>query len=237
MKNSTLAKFSKAYGFDQIVKLPRNFYIAEDPRSRATGKVWEKMLGDVFEAYCAAVVLSYRENPTAGYAVLETWLTALWQPAILLEKQRNSQPSDGNAGGIGPEATWPPLDLLAKQTLNQKLGGTNTRTFFRDLSPVDNRTLKDQGKEIYHIGCYFTGWGWNEQFLGEGKGLSKKDAGMRAATEGIGNVVTGQIEMVKREYDKRVKEERDRERIERRERGEGGGYADEGLPATKKQKH
>ena len=60
---------------------------------------------------------------------------------------------------------------------------------------------------------------------------------MRAATEGIGNVVTGQIEMVKREYDKRVKEERDRERIERREKSEGGGYADEGLPATKKQKH
>lgn len=195
-------------------------------------------MGDVFEAYCAAIVLSYHEDPMAGYAVLEEWLTALWQPTLLLEKQRNCPSVGGGGDGdIGPEATWGSLDLLAKQTLNQKLSGTSTKTSFRDLSPVDTRTLKDEGKEIYHIGCYFTGWGWNDQFLGEGKGLSKKDAGMRAAKEALGNVVAGQIEMVKREFDRRIREERNRERERERKERQGGREGVDGeSPTTKVQK-
>ena len=214
MKNATLARFSRAYGFDKRAELPRAFYNAEDPKSRVSGKAWEKMLGDIFEAYCAGVVLDHPQDPTAGYAKLEAWLVALWQPLLVPQRQ------DPNRSD--PETSWPPLDLSAKQNLNQTIAGTSSKTWFRDLSAPDRVTLKTQGQEIYHIGCFFTGWGWTEQFLGEGKGFSKKDAGMRAAKEALDNVVTGQIEIVKREFDARVRKEREM-RKEAKEVGDAEG--------------
>lgn len=60
---------------------------------------------------------------------------------------------------------------------------------------------------------------------------------MRAAKEALGNVVAGQIEMVKREFDRRIREERNRERERERKERQGGREGVDGeSPTTKVQK-
>ena len=56
VKNVTLADFSRKYGFDKRLQIPQaNFDVKESDKV--------KILGDVFEAYVAAVILS---DPAEG---------------------------------------------------------------------------------------------------------------------------------------------------------------------------
>jgi len=75
VKNETLAEYALAYGFDKRAKLPRDFWGLGAGR----GKLWTKTMGDIFEAYVAAVVLS---DPKGGFELVETWLQELWREKL-----------------------------------------------------------------------------------------------------------------------------------------------------------
>ena len=182
VKNETLAEFSLAYGFDKRANLPKHY--SEEPER---SKLWTKTMGDVFEAYVAAVIIS---NPSDGFAIAEAWLTKLWQPKI------------SQSDNIG---TW---DSNAKVHLANRIMGKGIKIQYRD--EAQPTVIKKEGKIVFQVGVYLTGWGWEDTHLGSGLGLNKNIAGSQAATKALANPLTTQIEAVKRDFDaKRLAEKID----------------------------
>jgi len=72
VENSTLGRFSEAYGFPDRLK----HRAVWDKKS----KQYAKVVADIVEAYVAGVVLS---DPEHGFEAAEAWLTELWAPQLL----------------------------------------------------------------------------------------------------------------------------------------------------------
>lgn len=185
VKNETLAEYALAYGFDKKARLPSDF----GTRGKNRTKLWTKTLGDMFEAYVAAVVLG---DPASGFAMIEAWLTELWAPKLFQE-------DDGLAA---------PENMDAKVHLSQRVGGKGVVVEYRPEKPPE--IIRKEGKEKYDIGVYCTGWGWKEQFLGRGLGLSVKEAGIQAAMQALENPITEQIASKKKKHDAAVRAEREK---------------------------
>lgn len=185
VKNETLAQYSVAYGFDKQAQIP--------PTTALGSKVWIKTMGDVFEAYVAAVVLS---DPTHGFMTVEEWLTELWAPKLL---QMNIP-------------AQPHTNAMAKQDLSKKVLGNGTKLQYNEERPPDR--INKEGKVRYYVGAYITGWGWENKPLGSGTGLSKSEAGIDAALEALSNPLVEEIAAVKRDFDAKAKAERERQGAE-----------------------
>lgn len=77
VKNVTLAGYAKDYGFEKRLVLPQHFIDNSHKKEEKT-----KILGDVFEAYVAAVILS---DPVDGLKRAANWLHILWGRTIKKE--------------------------------------------------------------------------------------------------------------------------------------------------------
>ena len=182
VKNETLAEYSVAYGFDKQVQIPQT--------TIPGGKAWIKTMGDVFEAYAAAVVLS---DSADGFATLEDWLTELWAPK-LMKMDIPMQPI---------------TNAVAKQDLAKKVLGKGIKIQYIDERLPEK--IEEEAKTWYYVGAYITGWGWQNQHLGSGKGLNKSEAGIDAAMDALTNPLVEEIAAVKREFDVKVKAEREQQ--------------------------
>lgn len=185
VKNETLAEYSRAYGFDKRVEVGAMEAMLEDGRKRNKG--FNKVLGDVFEAYVAAVVL---DDDGGGVEVVEKWLTALWAPK-LLEAARNDRSYAYNpelalthdADTADPSKLYNPT---AKAELQKRLQPS------RDVK-LSYETYKDSvelkgdqlGQNRHFIALYLTGYGYERKLLGKGEGKNKVEAGNWAATEAM----------------------------------------------------
>lgn len=192
VKNDTLSAFSLAYKFDERARIPQSHKTGQSDRK----KQWVKLLGDIFEAYVAAVILS---DPANGFTIVEKWLTELWLP--VLDKHKEDTP----------------LNLEAKQDLARKVLSKGVKVEYREVKPA--KMIKHEGKTWYTIGVFVTGWGWEKEFLGQGTGLSQKDAGARAAMQALLNPTTAQMGAAKRDHDARVKLEREQQNGENTNEG------------------
>ena len=150
-------------------------------------KLWLKTMGDIFEAFVAAVIIS---DPEQGFQVAEAWLTALWQSKLSSQKREDTET----------------VDAKAKTHLAAKIMGKGIKINYRDEAPPVE--IRREGKLIFQIGVYLTGWGWGDQHLGSGKGLSKQEAGQRAAAYALANPLTAQVASIKRDFDAQVARER-----------------------------
>ena len=187
VKNETLAEYAVAYGFDKRAKLPGDLWVPGPGRT----KLWKKTMGDVFEAYAAAVVLA---DPQNGFHALEKWLSELWAPKLYDENDAE-----------------PPLNEKAKVELSQKVGGKAVKIEYRhEIDPEEARKV---AKPQVEIGAYLTGWGYDRVKIGMGKGLNKVDAGNRAAMEALESEVVQQATGIKRQFDAKVKAEREKEAL------------------------
>lgn len=197
VKNETLAEYALAYGFDEKAKLPSTYNIS----GKDSRKLWLKTLGDIFEAFVAAVIIS---DPESGFQVAEAWLAALWESKLGLQKREDTET----------------VDPKAKMHLANKVMGKGIKINYRDEAPPVE--IRQEGKVIFQVGAYLTGWGWQDQHLGSGKGLNKQDAGQKAAAVALMNPLTAQVASVKREFDAQVALERsDQEAAERGQDGVG----------------
>lgn len=185
VKNETLAQFALAYKFDELAEIPTSH---KEGRGD-TFKQWNKILGDMFEAYVAALILSDTKN---GFATAEAWLFKLWAPKLPDYQDHN-----------------PPENPTAKVDLAKKILTRGAKIDYRDEEQVK---VNKEGKVWFKIGVYFTGFGWENQHLGSGKGLSKAEAGIRAAMEALLNPLTAQIGAVKRDFDDKVKLQREQQK-------------------------
>jgi len=180
IKNETLAEYAVQYGFDKQAKIPRSH--------QESGKLWIKTMGDIFEAYVAAVILA---NTKDGFPIAENWLTDLWTPKLLEQN-------------IAPKSC-----ADAKPELARRIMGKNIKVSYLDEGGPE---MSNDGKRYFHIGVYLTGWGWSNQLLGSGRGLNKVEAGTNAAMAALANTpLIDEIAAVKQAYDARVKEQRARE--------------------------
>ena len=178
VKNETLAEYALAYGFDEKAKLPRTYNTPGKDR-----KLWQKALGDIFEAYVAAVIIS---DPEQGFQLAEAWLTALWESKLVSQKREDTETADPKA----------------KMHLATKILGKGIKVNYRDEAPPVE--IREEGKAIFQVGVFLTGWGWKDQHLGSGKGLSKQEAGQKAAADALTNPLTAQVASVKRDFDSQV---------------------------------
>jgi ribonuclease-3 len=121
---------------------------------------WTKILADVFEAYVAAAVLS---DPINGFSTVETWLTELWAPQLLEVKVKPLENRD------------------SKNELTRLIGTKGIKVDYRMDRPME----MINGVQKYYIGCYLTGWGYKNEWLGSGQGQTKSKAGMAAATDAL----------------------------------------------------
>ena len=210
IKNETLSEYAVAYGFDKKLRIP--------DASRPVGRTSTlKVNGDVFEAYVAAVALSPfpspppSSNPTArnaetdsgnimggpapGFQTLTRWLTSLWSRSNLLSTLTTLD------------------DESSKPTLQKKLGGKGVLINYVEERP---RIIhKGKGIEQYFIGVYLTGWGWDNQLLGQGEGTSIKKAGMAAALDALtrNEALVREIERVKEQAKKRETVEAEKAKV------------------------
>lgn len=178
VKNETLAEYAVEYGFDKKARLPSSH--------QGPGKLRTKTLGDIFEAYVAAIILADLKD---GFQTVEDWLTYLWTPKLL---QMNIAP---------------PPNVNAKQDLARKIMGKGIKVSYVDEGKPE--MVKNEGKAYFQVGVYLTGWGWSNQHLGSGRGLSKPEAGTQAATAALANTpLIDEIATIKQEYDRQVREQR-----------------------------
>lgn len=170
--NDTLAGFSESYGFDKRVNLPT------EVRHRKGDKVWTKTMGDIFEAYVAAVFTS---DPQNGYAHVDKWLTALWEPFLMEE--------------VNPVVA----DKNAKQVLSQKIMTKGCKLNYRQEGQHKKSNLK--GRDVFSVKVYYTGLGYTDYELGCGKGYSKAEAGYVAANDALRHSRLADIMAKKKEHD------------------------------------
>lgn len=181
VNNETLAGFSLAYGFDIRARLPQDIQPSHGSVPR---KVWTKTMGDLFEAYVAAVILS---DPDNGFSNVEAWMTELWGPLLSNREEET-------------------LNMNAKVQLSTKIMGKGVKVTYRDEKEPEN--MKNEGRILFHIGVYISGWGYQDAHLGSGKGWNKNEAGYRAATQAMSTPLTAKIAAIKRDFDRKTAEER-----------------------------
>lgn len=197
INNETLTDFSLAYGFDTRARLPPDIQPSQS-HGQAPPKIWIKTMGDIFEAYVAAVILS---DPKNGFATVEAWMTELWEP-LLVNKEEKS------------------LNMYAKVQLSTKIMGKGVRVTYREEKKRER--IKEEGKILFHIGAYISGWGYQDAHLGSGEGWNKIEAGNRAAANAMFSPLTAEIALIKQKFDLKTAEERERKKErELKEQGTG----------------
>ncbi|KAL9081819.1 MAG: hypothetical protein Q9159_007003 [Coniocarpon cinnabarinum] len=158
-KNRTLARFAQGYGFRKVMRVERTMHeVAGDG-------AWTKALADVFEAYIAGVVRSHKDG---GLSRVREWLMQLWAPMILDIRSGNSDVDlEGN-------------DVNFKDVLQAQIGAPKgVKIEYRQTAPMSY--TKDRALQQFTIGCFVTGWGFQEARVGVGQGQSKREAGVKAA--------------------------------------------------------
>lgn len=87
VKNETLAELSRSYGFHEKIAVGAEIgELLRDSRGRGN-KGYNKIVGDVFEAYVAAVVLSDFEG--RGFERAEGWCRDLWEGKLERAKKED----------------------------------------------------------------------------------------------------------------------------------------------------
>ncbi|KAI4211925.1 MAG: hypothetical protein LQ351_005265 [Letrouitia transgressa] len=178
VRNETLGEFSMAYGLHERAQMPK-----ELRTKYSLDKTWIKVMGDLFEAYVAAVISS---NPEHGFITVENWMKELWEPILLKQSGEIKAP-----------------DPMAKQNLATKVCIKGIKPSYREVKPP--RQFKSEGQMEFYIGVFITGWGYTNQLLGSGNGPSKTEAGYAAAEAALRNPLTAKIQRMKREHDAKAK--------------------------------
>lgn len=185
VKNATLAGYSLKYGFDKRAVLPEHM-------SQAPQHEKMKIMGDIFEAYVAAAILSDPEN---GVIRVSEWLKELWGMTLakdIIQEERNGEKVDsplwrlrGHAEPVQPINSTVNVTLNPKEQLQKMLGSKGVKLHYRDAAP--EKKSKETKLPIFTVAVHLEGWGEKDKMLGSGKAGSKKEAGFKAAEMALGN--------------------------------------------------
>ncbi|KAF7517923.1 hypothetical protein G7054_g13639 [Neopestalotiopsis clavispora] len=211
IRNRTLGKYTQQYGLDKDLQLPSEFH-GKNVTANATKQQYAKVLGDVFEAYVAGIILS---DPQHGLSNAASWIKVLWRGELEEELHREfrerqerlpttttAAPVGENQQQDGPKALAPP-----KVRLSQAIGGKDVQIEYRDEG--EPKTEKKTGLPWYTVGVYLHGWGVKGFNMGYGSALKKKEAGNKAAQMALDNKkMLSRFMEKKKEFDAAVQAQR-----------------------------
>lgn len=232
VKNETLAEYSRAYGFEKRIEISQREKMQDAAAVRLGygGKGLNKVLGDVFEAYIAAVVMSDTEH---GFAVAEKWLTTLWAPKLqeVKHKFRASDPTTPiSSDSVDPLATYNPTAKadLQKRILSSKDVKLEYVAYQKSLELKGT----ELGQNMHFIALYLTGYGYQRKELGKGSGKNKVEAGNWAAQKAM----FGEAREIVEECEKVNLEAKERRRVEKEKKEAASGGAAATGNAVKEEK-
>lgn len=171
IRNSTLCTYTRLYNLDKHANFPEEFGLqGRIGGTSASDKQRQKVLGDIFEAYVGAVILS---DPQNGVQRAAEWLKALWGPELAdaIRKEENTKPATSQ---ISP-----------KTELERAISVPGVKIQYRDLP--NYRKDKMTKLPMFTVGCFLTGWGETDKQIGFGSALGKKEAGAKAAQLALDN--------------------------------------------------
>ncbi|KAK3343886.1 ribonuclease III domain-containing protein [Lasiosphaeria hispida] len=172
VRNTTLSQFSLHYGLDKRADFPEEFGLGgRAGGTKVSQKQRIKALGDIFESYVGAIIIS---DPKDGVQRAAKWLKALWAP--LAEKHILKEEASA------PE---PERKTLPKTDLEVAIGGKSIKLEYKEIAPVKKH--RDHDLDLYTMGCFLTGWGEVNKQIGFGSALGKKEAGQKAAQMALDN--------------------------------------------------
>ena len=205
VKNETLSEYSRSYGFEDRVSLADRQTMIDDAERRGN-KGLNKVLGDVFEAYIAAIVLS---DPEHGFARAETWLTALWTPKLLraAKDYRHATPALQTDATATPLTTYSPT---ARSDLQRRLLDRDVKLAYEISKPSVELKGDRLGQNRHFLALYLTGYGYERKFLGEGEGGNKVEAANWAAIRAMHGEQRVVVDECAAELDKRREERKKR---------------------------
>lgn len=189
VRNSTLGEYSTHYGFEKRAILPREYDVSgRQGGTKATEKERAKVLGDIFEAHVAAIILS---DPIRGVSKTANWLKGLWSTTISKQIEKNTRPQQslvapvmGASSSAGPH----PDTKSAKQQLAALLALSNPRVSIVYKSIDESKTIRDPltNLVLYKQAVYLEGYGETKQ-LGTGTAKKKAEANDLAALNALEN--------------------------------------------------
>ncbi|KAI7775955.1 hypothetical protein LA080_006067 [Diaporthe eres] len=189
VRNSTLREYSLHYGFEKQAKFPSEYGISgRQGGTKATDKERAKVLGDIFEAHVAAIILS---DPIRGVSRTAKWLKELWSTTISKQIKKDAQPQPSLVapvmGAASSAASHADLKA-AKQQLSALLALSNPRVNITYKSVDESRTLRDPltNLVLYKQAVYLEGYGESKE-LGTGTAKKKSDANDLAALNALKN--------------------------------------------------
>lgn len=172
IRNATLCKYTRHYGLDRIANFPEEFGLeGRIGGTSASDKQRMKVLGDIFEAYVGAVILSDPEN---GVQRAADWLKALWGPELENEIRREENKKPATTSQLSP-----------KTELERAIAVQGVKILYRDLPNFKKDKMTKL--PLFTVGCFLTGWGETDKQLGFGSALGKKEAGAKAAQMALDN--------------------------------------------------
>ncbi|KAL1608323.1 hypothetical protein SLS60_003263 [Paraconiothyrium brasiliense] len=193
VRNDTLSKFSTGYGLPDRLKHASHL--------KKTGKVWNKITADVFEAYVAAVVIS---DPVEGFLTAEKWMNQLWAKQMIDYRE--------------------PI-LVQNANAQEELSKLIHMNHIK-LNYVDEKEMEmtKDGVQRFFQGVYLTGWGYENEWLGSGVGRNKSQGAVNAAQDALTRNTDALRTAIQRkqEFLAHQQKERDQRRAELRERADRG---------------
>lgn len=194
VRNATLKDYALHYGFDKRTVLPEEYGLdGRKGGTKISAKERTKVLGDVFEAHVAAIILA---DPIRGVSKTASWLKALWSTTI--PEQIKTRTWQGHAPPLIVPAmgsTEIPVDHQQQSQGVQSNGGNAKEKLSGDLClfeprvTVEYRSL-DEGmpekrdpltnNRLFTQGAFLVGYGETVQ-LGVGTDKKKAKANEKAA--------------------------------------------------------
>lgn len=200
VRNATLGGYSSKYGFDKRVNFPGEYYLdVLGTGTKVSAKERDKVLGDVFEAHVAAIILS---DPICGVANAAIWMKALWSTTIseqiMTRTWQGKQapllaPTMSIASTNQQQTKAPQAEVQKQQNAKDKLSAElalNKPRVIIEYRPLDDGQphKKDPltNLRLHAQGVFLVGYGQNV-LLGSGKDKRKKEANEKAAENALSN--------------------------------------------------
>jgi len=211
IKNITLADYARQYSFEKFAKIPKE--IIGNSKHAAKDQDFTKIMGDIFEAYVAAVILSDAEN---GVPRATEWLKQLWSMTLKKEivneeksRMKYDSPMWRLRGDISKveAAEAAPVQLGPKEQLQKLLGSKGVKLTYKDAAP--EKKDKNNKLPLFTVGVYLDGYGFTDKQLGYGTANGKKEAGNRAAAMALASkTLMKQLTEKKKIHDAGLEQER-----------------------------
>ncbi|KAJ1324980.1 ribonuclease III [Microdochium nivale] len=182
VKNDTLRGYTLSYKLDRQASFPPEFDLhGRGGGTAASNKLKNKVLGDIFESYFAAIILG---NPN-GLEVATAFIKKLWGVTLSYEIREECNAQEVHRKQTGSEAaTITRQEQNFKVELAKAIGGPSINIEYKQIG---EKKSKDTGAPLYTMGVFLSGWGESGLQMGYGSALSKKHAGQKAAAAALEN--------------------------------------------------